>query len=74
MPAYLQTPQVPPSFLQCLQYLQFLQALHALAPLQVATREEGVRFVLVTSFAGAALREMKETKSIKSDFIMIFFL
>jgi hypothetical protein len=42
MPVYLQMPQVPPSFLQCLQYLQFLQALHALAPLQVATREEGV--------------------------------
>jgi len=27
----------------------------------------------VTSFTGAALRDIKETKSIKSDFIMIFF-
>lgn len=29
---YLQTPQVPPSFAQCLQYLQFLQAEQFLEP------------------------------------------
>jgi hypothetical protein len=32
----LQTPQVPPSFAQCLQYLQFLQAWHGSEPVQVA--------------------------------------
>lgn len=34
---YLQTPQLPPSFAQCLQYLQFLQALQEALPVQVAT-------------------------------------
>jgi hypothetical protein len=32
----LHTPQVPPSFAQCLQYLQFLQAWHGSEPVQVA--------------------------------------
>jgi len=32
----LHTPQVFPSFVQCLQYLQFLQALHGVEPVQVA--------------------------------------
>jgi hypothetical protein len=33
---FAQTPQLPPSFEQCLQELQFLQALHDFDPLHVA--------------------------------------
>ena len=33
---HLHTPQLPPSFAQCLQYLQFLHALQAREPVQVA--------------------------------------
>lgn len=36
----LHTPQVPPSFAQCLQYLQFLQALQGSSPVQVAKLAE----------------------------------
>jgi hypothetical protein len=32
---FLHTPQVPPSFAQCLQYLQFLHALQGSLPVQV---------------------------------------
>ena len=38
---YLQTPQVPPFFAQCLQYLQFLHAAQDFEPVHVATESDG---------------------------------
>jgi hypothetical protein len=59
---FLHTPQVPPSFAQCLQYLQFLHALQGSLPVQVEReapeamemskaqrRAFGQRVVMVTS-------------------------
>lgn len=78
---YLQTPQVPPSLLQCLQYLQFLQALHDFVPVHVASVATLQRCVCAnkeveTGARGVVPQDKKRQAQLKenSSFLVIIIL